>query len=94
MSQAELFPFAAASGPKTWRAYAEAFVRRFLKTSAPEFVSDDLWRAGLKRPPELRWLGQVLKSLEADGVVANTGRLKTTTLKGRRGDHKAVWRRI
>ena len=66
-----------AGAPLVWFARACVIVRQVMAQKS-EFTSDDLWAAGLDKPPEPRALGPVLRQFISAGLIRPTGRFIKT----------------
>ena len=76
---------------EAWLEEARAVLRHVCESRA-EFISDDLWAAGLSEPRELRALGAVLRRGQRDGLCERTDRLRPSLHSHLSG--KPVWRSL
>lgn len=76
-----------------WRAEA-ALVIRAVAAAKDTFTSDDLWEAGLRRPPDGRALGPAMHAAERDLIAVRNGEWRVSA---RAINHKRrvwVWRSL
>lgn len=79
------------NAPPEWVDEALDFVRHYLEQHDELFV-DDLWTAGLPRPPQPRALGPVIKRAAANGWMTKSGEHRPSV-----SSHmipKPVWRSL
>ena len=63
------------AAPLSWKVYADAFIDLFLRAHRTMHC-DELWDAGLSKPPELRALGPRFQAAARAGKMRKTGRMK------------------
>lgn len=60
------------SAGETWQTYAVRFIRNYARANPTVFV-DDLWEAGLERPPQPKALGPAVRAAARTGIIEKTG---------------------
>lgn len=61
-------------------------------TCHEEFTPDDIWAAGLEKPPEARALGSVTRRAKVEGLIEKTGRVRPTTQPESHGTDVTIWK--
>lgn len=82
----------AAHAPPSWNDLAYT-IGKSVAEAHPYFTSDDLWAAGLPKPPEARALGPVLNKLRKDGVI-EPGGFRQTSQVSRHAAPVRIWRSV
>ncbi len=59
-----------------WGNYALAFIEEYA-SSVDHFSANDLWQAGLAEPDNAMWVGLVLRSAAARGLIKKVGYVPT-----------------
>lgn len=80
-----------AHGAGDWLPYAVDFIETYARTHQTVFV-DDLWSAGLDRPPNAKALGPAMLKAARSKLIAKTGEYRPST-----SSHllpKPVWRSL
>ncbi len=58
--------------PEWWKTYADQFIEWYCRTHRTVFV-DDLWDAGLQKPPSPRALGPRMQAASRAGWIRKSG---------------------
>ncbi|EOC1268941.1 hypothetical protein ACN5KR_003589 [Cronobacter malonaticus] len=61
-------------------------------TSYEEFTPDEIWAAGLEKPPEARALGSVMRRAKDEGLIEKTGRVRPTKQPESHGTDVTIWK--
>lgn len=71
-----------------WNAYCDAFIVDYLLSRA-ELFCDDLWAAGLIKPPNMKALGPRIRAAARAGLMRKSGRTRPSILS--KMGHKPIW---
>jgi hypothetical protein len=84
---------AAAAAPEGWAEEAMSYVR-LVASRQERFTTDDLWAAGLSRPPNGRALGGVMLAAARAGLIWRTSDFTISQQPSRNAAPVRVWRSL